>query len=368
MTGGVAIPAIAVAGVAALLALLAVPVLARFAPGWDLLDYPGKRKFHGRTVPLVGGLAIAFAAFAALGVGALWGGYLNGFSWWFVLGAAVILTAGVLDDLFDLRHWRKASFQIAAILLLVFLAGARITTLGALVGGAPIQLGYAAIPFTIICLLGYVNAVNMVDGLDGLAGGVSVIALAFLAACAWVEGLSGLFLVVVAFGVATLAFLIYNLRTPWRRKAAVFLGDAGSMTLGLVVGWAAVRIAGESSHGIVAPISLAWVLALPVMDTLVVMGRRLALRRNPFSPDRLHLHHVLVDLGYSPGQATAVLLTLAFFYGAYGLAGAVAGLPQWVLFASFLGVLAAHALFVSLVHRHAVSASMPPAHSDSVMP
>lgn len=363
---GIVIPAVVVAGVAVLLAFILVPVLARLASGWGLLDYPGKRKLHGEVIPVVGGIAVVIAAFVALGLGSSWARYLNGFSWWFALGAALLLAAGVLDDLVELRHWIKALLQLAVALLLIFLAGTRVTTLGALLGGEPIHLGYAAIPFTMVCLIGYINAVNMIDGLDGLAGGIAVIALAFLAACAWLEGIPGLFLAALAFAGAILAFLVYNLRTPWRSRAVVFLGDAGSMALGLVVGWLAVRVANVPSHGIVAPITLAWVLALPVMDTLVVMGRRLASRSNPFRPDRLHLHYVLVDMGLSPGQATATLLGLALLYGLYGFIGALVELPEWVLFASFLGMLTLHALFVVLAQRRARSASMRLAPPDSV--
>lgn len=366
----IAFPAVVIAGLAALLTFVLVLVLGRFAPTWHLLDYPGVRKLHGRAVPLVGGIAVVVAAFAALGVGTLWVEYLGGFSGWFALAAALMLATGTFDDLVDLRYWLKASVQIAAILLLIFLAGTRVASLGGLLGGASIQLGYATIPFILLCLLGYVNALNMIDGLDGLAGGVVVITLGFLAACAWVEGLSGLFLVALAFAAATLAFLAFNLRTPWRSRAAVFLGDAGSMTLGLAIGWVAVRIADAPGRGIIAPICLAWILALPVMDALAVMVHRLVLRRNPFRPDRLHLHYVLVDMGYSPGQTTAILLSLSFLYGCYGLVGALAGLPEWVLFVSLLGVFAVHALFVFVMHRrYAVSNSTrQAAHPDSVIP
>src|SRR5699024_4297843 len=114
-------------------------------------------------------------------------------------------------DKIELPHWGKAILQLVAVLVVVFFAGTQVTTLGALFGGYSISLGDAAIPFTIICLLGYVNAVNLIDGLDGLGGGVAVIAMAFLAAIAAVHGLSVWFLVALAFLAATLAFLVYNL-------------------------------------------------------------------------------------------------------------------------------------------------------------
>lgn len=370
---GTALPAILIVGGAILLTVLLVPALVRFAPRWKLLDEPGGRKRHDSAVPLVGGLAIMVSAFAALALSMLWWPYLDAFSWWYVLVVAIMLVAGVLDDAFGLRYWFKALLQVGAILPLVFLAGTKLVSFGALAGGGPVLLGYAALPITIVFLLGYVNAVNMIDGLDGLAGGVTVIALAFLAVVAWIESVSTLFLVCLAFLAATSAFLAYNLRTPWRSRATVFLGDAGSMALGLIVGGLAIELAGDPGRDVVAPMGFAWILALPVMDTVVVMTRRLLRKRNPFAPDRLHLHHVLLDLGLSPGRATAGLLALASLYGMYGLLGSLAEWPDWVLFVSFIGVFACHISFVVLVRRRVRvrrtrKAALQSAHSDTVVP
>jgi UDP-GlcNAc:undecaprenyl-phosphate GlcNAc-1-phosphate transferase len=362
---GITIPAIVIVVVALLCSFLLVRALRSLAPVWGLLDYPGGRKRHKRAVPLVGGLAVTFAGFVALGIGAIFWhelGNSSSFPWWFLLGVALMLLAGLLDDKVELPHWAKAILQVGAVLVVVFLADTKVSTLGALLGGHAISLGDAAIPFTLICLLGYVNAVNLIDGLDGLGGGVAVIAMAFLAAIAGVHGLSAWFLVALAFLAATLAFLVYNLRTPWRSRATVFLGDAGSMALGLVVGGIAVGLAGRPVDGAPSPIAIAWILALPVMDTVIVMLRRLALRRNPFKPDRLHLHHVLVDMGLSPGRATAVLLALAVLYGLYGLIASLTGLAEWILFASFLGVFVLHALFLLMAHRQLHDSPMKLAH------
>lgn len=359
---GIIIPAAVIAVVAFLDSFILVRIFRHFAHNWGLLDYPGGRKQHQQAVPLVGGLAIALAGFVALGVGAAFWHELASFNWWFLLGVALMLLAGLLDDKVELPHWAKALLQLVAVLVVIFLADTQVTTLGALFGGHSISLGDAAIPFTIICLLGYINAVNLIDGLDGLGGGVAVIALAFLAAIAGTHGFSVWFLVALAFLAAILAFLVYNLRTPWRSRATVFLGDAGSMALGLVVGGVAVGLAGQPASGTPAPIAVAWILALPVMDTLIVMARRLALRRNPFTPDRLHLHHVLVDMGLTPGRATAVLLALATLYGLYGLIGSLTGLPEWIMFASFLGAFVLHALFLLVAHHRLHSSRLELAH------
>lgn len=359
-------PAIAVAIVGVVLSLILVPAFSKLGLRWGLLDYPGGRKQHAHAVPLVGGLAIMISGFIALSVGTLWGLHTGGFSWWFIGAIAVILIVGVCDDYFELSHRTKALLQIAVILPLIFVTNFKVTELGSIFGGGAVQLEYLAIPFTLICLIGYINAANMIDGLDGLAAGVAFISMVFLAVYAAMLHLFGWFTDVIAFAAATLGFLVYNLRTPWRRRAMAFLGDAGSLLLGLLVGWCAVRVAAQPGPHAVSPASVAWVLALPVMDTLVVMARRLGSGRSPFKPDRLHLHHVLVDLGLSPCQATWTLLALGSVYGLYGLVAHVFGVPDWVLFVTFLGVLLLHVLFVLMVHRHISSHSLHLAPRDSL--
>lgn len=342
-----------------------IPLLARIAPRLHLLDQPGGRKLHERAVPLVGGVVIAVASLLMLAIVSVWLPRATAPTWWFYLSILLMLVVGILDDVFELSHLSKAALQLLAVLPVVIWGGLKITNLGALFGGGDMLLGAFAIPFILLCLIGYINATNMIDGLDGLAGGITFISLILLTVCAGLWGLSGIFLIGLAFAASALAFLVYNLRTPWRRKATVFLGDAGSMVLGLTVAWCAIQLVGKHQHAGISAMSIAWVLALPVMDTLVVMARRILLRRNPFTPDRLHLHHVLVDIGLSQGQATAVLLLLSFFYGAFGLASFFAGVPDWVLFVSFICVLMLHGAFVSLCYRHVHSASMRLARQDS---
>ena len=346
------VPAIVLGAVGAALSLILVPVFSKWGPRWGLLDHPGGRKQHAHAVPLVGGLAIMVSGFIALAVGSLWGLHTGGFSWWFIGAIAVILMIGVCDDVFELSHRIKALLQILVILPLIFMTNFKVTAVGSIFGDGAVHLGDLAIPFTLICLLGYLNAANMIDGLDGLAAGVAFIAMFFLAIFAAMLHLFGWFADMLAFAAATLGFLVYNLRTPWRRRAMAFLGDGGSLLLGLLVGWCSVRIAAEPGPLAVSPANVAWVLALPVMDTLVVMGRRMGGGHSPFKPDRLHLHHVLVDLGFSPCQATWTLLALSFVYGLYGFMAHVFGIPDLILFVSFLGVLFVHVSFVFLAHRH----------------
>lgn len=343
-----------VAVVAAPLALAAilVPVLARVAPAFGLVDYPCERKRHEYAVPLVGGLALTVAASSVLAVVSLWLPVSADMSWWFGFSVFVMLMCGVLDDVFELPNWLKALLQAMAVLPPIVFGGLKVLSLGALFGGQPVALDVLAIPFTVVALIGFINAVNLMDGMDGLAGGIACIALSLLGVDAWFAASPNVLVVALAYGAGALGFLAYNLRTPWRRRATVFLGDAGSLVLGLVVGWCAIKLAGTSAHRFMAPMGVAWVLALPVMDTLTVMTQRLLKGRNPFAPDRLHLHHVLVDLGLTPAHATSLMLALAGAYGLFGLLGSLLRVSEWLMFVLFLVVLCTHAAFVMFAHAY----------------
>lgn len=338
-------------GVMAVLAMggtaAAVPALALVAPRLGLIDLPGGRKRHGRPVPLTGGLSLVVVAFAVSVPASL---LLTGQCHWPVVFAALALLAcGVVDDARDVRWTRKGLCELAIVGALVFAGPVQIHSLGALFGGGAVALGPFAAPFTVLVLLGYINALNMLDGLDGLAGGVACVALGLLAAVAALAGDLPVLILTTVFGSSTLGFLAWNMRLPWRRRAVVFLGDSGVHVLGLVVGAAAILLAGPGAHRELAPMSAAWILALPVMDTLVVIGRRLAAGASPFVADRSHIHHVLVDLGLVHGTATAVLVAVSALYGFAGiLIRLYLDAHAWQMAGVFILMLLVHAGFVTM--------------------
>lgn len=344
-----------IAGVSVVLSAGLLPVLSRLAHRFNLVDRPGGRKQHEHPVPMAGGLAIALAVLIALAASSFVWPASDDLNAWFMGALFAIGLVGLADDFVDVPPQTKALLQLLVIVPLVVFSHIVVARLGDLFGFGSIRLHDLAIPFTVLCMLGYINALNMLDGLDGLAGGVSVVTLAFLALIAELENRMGLVVQCLVVAGATVGFLVYNLRTPWRRRASVFLGDAGSMVLGLAVGWCGAQVtAGQVIHTAKA-MSVAWVLALPVMDTLVVMARRLILRRNPFKADRIHLHYVLVDLGCSVGQATALMIALS---GVYGLTGYLAyreNWPSWALFSIFVVLFSMHWVFVEIVHRRTAS-------------
>ena len=149
---------------------------------------------------------------------------------------------------------------------------------------------------------------------------------------------------------AALGFLYFNARSPWRAQAAVFMGDTGSLLLGLLLGWFAVRLA-MADRPALAPITAVWILALPIGDTVTLLVRRALRGRNPFHADRQHLHHILLALGLSNGQTVTALVALSFALGALALVTESAGVPQHVMFYAYMTGLVAYGLAAEFACR-----------------
>ena len=283
-----------------------------------LVDYPGGRKQHAGGVPVVGGIAIYGAfAFSALMVTQAEPLYpfrsLLG-------GMGLLVFAGVLDDMHDLSAFAKLVMQCIAALLMVSWGGVYVSQLGNVLGfGVAGALGNFAIPFTLVCVLGVINAWNMTDGVDGLAGGLALVSLTALAALYLELSLDSHLLMIAILIGALIGFLCFNVRNPLRPRADVFLGDAGSMLLGFAVAWFAVGIA-RVPQAPVPPITIVWLVAVPLVDMGVVILRRLISGRSPLAADREHLHHLLLRHGFSDTVTTITLIGAAAIAALIGLA------------------------------------------------
>jgi UDP-GlcNAc:undecaprenyl-phosphate GlcNAc-1-phosphate transferase len=141
---------------------------------------------------------------------------------------------------------------------------------------------------------------------------------------------------------ALAAFLFYNMRHPMRDRASVFLGDAGSMGLGLVIAWFCIALTQQSVEPVIVPISIAWIVALPVIDACGQFYRRVKEGRHPFSADRGHFHHHFVHAGVPVGRSTAMILLLGFVLGGIGYFSIYAGVPQIVMTVAWTGLLFSH--------------------------
>ncbi len=312
-----------------------VPLARNFALRFGYVDQPGGRKDHIRPTPPIGGLVIVpvfilmtMAAGADIQVyGTFWAALI------------VIMIAGALDDRYAIRPRWKFLAQFTAAGLIVY-GGARAASLGDLFGFGTVWLGWMHIPFSLIATVLLINAINLIDGLDGLAGGKSFVALFWMLIPAVLAG-SALALPVAIMMAALAAFLVYNMRSPFRRKANIFLGDAGSMALGLSLAWFGMRM-GWGIDPVIDPISVAWILALPIMDTCAQFARRVSQGRHPFSPDRNHFHHHFVNAGIPVARATAIMTAIGFLLGLIGVGGMLLGVPEYILAYAWIALLFLH--------------------------
>ncbi len=306
----------------AALVLALVPLARRIG----MVDHPGGRKLHEQETPLVGGLAI-FLAY--LGVIALSGNLPSG-SLSLLAALLVAVAIGVVDDARDVTHRSKFVAQIGAALIIVSGTSVQITHFGDLLGLGPIVLDKWSVLVTVVAIIGTMNAVNMIDGLDGLAGAVVLPPMLIFGGLAHAHGDGRTAFELLALAGATAGFLYFNLRTPWRQRARVFMGDTGALVLGLLLAWYAMRLAGNAG-GPVCPIVAVWILAVPLVDMSSVMLLRMFQGRSPFRADRQHIHYLLLDAGFSVSQVVAITAAASAGFGLAGVLLHEAGAPEWLL-------------------------------------
>jgi UDP-GlcNAc:undecaprenyl-phosphate GlcNAc-1-phosphate transferase len=318
--------------------LLFLGALRRAAHRFGLVDRPSFRKTHLGEIPLVGGLAIGGALLTTC--------FIQGSpSMPFVMACIVILATGLFDDLKEFSARSKFLGQLTAAVVMTSWGNLYLFDLGNIFGTGDVILGNWALPFTLFCVIGLMNAMNMIDGLDGLAGGIGLLASGWLCLADTVHSPGGQTGTLCILNAAIAAFLFFNLRHPWRRHAVVFLGDAGSMFLGFVLVWFAVSVTQSTAHDLY-PISAVWILGVPIMDTVYLMLRRMVRGKSPFAPDRRHLHHTLIYLGLSETQTSWFLLAASFIFGAVGFAGWYFHVPEYVLTYGFLGAFTSYCVFM----------------------
>ena len=308
-----------------------------------LMDLPNERKTHAGSVPLIGGVAI-FGGFAlaALTLEAGLAAYTS-----FFAAAGILVVVGVLDDLHELSSQARFGAQIGAALVMAYWGGVVLHDLGNLGDGESVFLlaGWAIV-FTVFATVGVINALNMSDGLDGLAGGLSLIALASLAYVADGAGRAtecGLLLVLAA---AVAGFLLLNLRLPGRRRALVFMGDAGSMFLGFTITWFFISMS-QGGQRAMPPVLALWLFMVPLFDTVWLIAWRFSQGRSPTSSDVGHLHHVLQMAGFRPATSAWIILAVAALGALAGLAGIESGVSESTMFYLFLALFAAYCVLMA---------------------
>jgi UDP-GlcNAc:undecaprenyl-phosphate GlcNAc-1-phosphate transferase len=302
----------------------------RVAISVGLVDKPNYRKRHQGAIPLVGGISVYV------------GICLYFILYWnelvqpgiYLICAGVLVLTGVLDDRYDISVKLRVSVQTIVALIMMLVAGLYIRSLGFILGPWELQLGYFGYVITLFAVWAAINAFNMVDGIDGLLGGLSSVTLAALGMLLYLDGQPQLAAWCFAIIVIILPYILLNLGVLGRQYK-VFMGDAGSTLIGFTVIWIILQSTQGVGHPM-NPVTALWVIAIPLMDMVATMYRRISKGKSPFSADRQHIHHILMRSGFSARQ-TFVLITLsAAILAAIGVLGEhVSFMTEWMMLLLF---------------------------------
>lgn len=321
--------------VAFVASILLTPLVKRLAYRIGAVDKPNYRKVHDHVMPRLGGLAI----FIAFLIGIVVAQPMDKSMIAILIGSFVIIVTGVLDDMLEISPKAKLIGQTIAAAIVIFFGGVQIDFINLPFGGK-LDFGYLSIPLTLIWIIGITNAINLIDGLDGLAAGVSTIALVTLATMAFI--MSDMFVLVMALILAasTCGFLFYNFH-----PAKIFMGDTGALFLGFMI--SVLALLGFKNVTFVSLVIPIVMLGVPISDTFFAIVRRLLNKQPPFSPDKSHLHHRLMSIGFTHRQTVLLIYGIAAMFGLAAIIFSMAKL--WGAILLITVILIAIELFVEVI-------------------
>lgn len=304
-------------------AFLAIKLFKPIAVDVGLVDKPNARKHHEGQIPLIGGISIFAAVLAA---SLLW--LPNTLELrMYLIASAMMVFIGALDDKFDLKVRIRIVGQIIIASLMIYGVGGYIASLGNLFGLGNIELGPLGIIFTYFAIIVVINAYNMVDGIDGLVGSLSLNTFTAIAILFLMNGNSGYLTYPLILATATLPYLMFNLGYFKKYTKKIFMGDAGSMFIGLSVIWL-LTIGTQGENASFRPVTALWICAIPLMDMLAIVMRRYRKGKSPFKPDRDHLHHILQRAGLSSRQTLLVISIASVVMSLIGVLGEYFQVPE----------------------------------------
>ncbi len=311
------------------------------------MDHPGHRKLHKDPTPLTGGLAVYLAILVTLFIHDI--NLPNKSA--YIFSATILVCIGLVDDFKPISFKVRFLAQIVVGLLMTQIAGLKIDDLGDLWNFGNFELGAFATAFTIFALVGGINAFNMADGIDGLVGGLTLIAISTVAVLAWIYEDWVLLNYCIIFIAAIIVFLVFNLRFFGSATTKIFLGDTGSTLFGFIVSLLLIYIS-QGEDRFITPTTVLWVLAIPLIDSVSTMVRRVSKGRSPFFPDREHFHHILPLTGLNNTQTLLVILVSSFALTVIGVvASLVFHVPDGILLALFLLVFTGHYVAMGKIHE-----------------
>ncbi|MEL3749000.1 MraY family glycosyltransferase, partial [Staphylococcus haemolyticus] len=283
------------------ISLILTPMIIKVSIKFDLVDRPNFRKVHTKPVSVLGGTVILLSFLIGIWLGHPIEREVKPL----VMGAIVMYLVGLIDDIYDLKPILKLIGQIVAASIVAFY-GITIDFISFPMGPT-IHFGILSIPITIIWIVAITNAINLIDGLDGLASGVSAIGLITIAFIAILQANVFIIMICSVLIGSLLGFLCFNFH-----PAKIFLGDSGALLIGFIIGF--LSLLGFKNITFISLFFPIVILAVPFIDTLFAMIRRMRNGQHIMQADKSHLHHKLLALGYSHRQTVLLIYSIAILF------------------------------------------------------
>lgn len=309
------------------------------------------RTSHKNPTPTLGGIAV-FAGFVFSTV-LIAGTFFDMELMYLICGMAIILFIGIKDDILVVDPWKKLTGQIIASSIVIVFADIRIDNFYGLFGIS--QIPYlVSVAFSAFVLLVIINGLNLIDGIDGLASGIGILVSSLFGSWFWMTGNHADAALCLALGGSLMAFFYFNV---FSKKNKLFLGDTGSLLTGFLLGIFAFRVfqlnqqVNDSYFIKSVPAVVSGILILPLFDTLRVFSIRILQGKSPFTADRQHIHHRILQLGFTHIQATILLLSVNIIFIALNLLLQGIGILYLMLFNLGLASLLSYILFIAARNR-----------------
>ena len=313
--------------VAFVVTIVSIKLLYPFAGQIGLIDHPTERKYHAQKTPLIGGIAMFTGLAFGLVIMPIDLNILKGY----FLALMLIVVLGMIDDYHPQSHWLRLFFQLIAGLILIDVSGIQIYSLGNLFGTGDFILGISSVLITIVAVAGAINAINFIDGVDGVAGSVSLVTIVSIIFLSY-NSIDSIFVqLALIVLIVLIPFMFFNLR----KKSKIFMGDAGSMLLGFSIVIILIGLS-QGSEAVFKPITVLWIFALPLIDLLFVMFRRILRGESPFLPDRHHIHYLFLRHGMSDRQALFYVILISSIFAVIGVFSELMAIAEWKMFVLFI--------------------------------
>lgn len=296
-----------------------------------LVDKPNYRKRHQGVVPLVGGISV----FAGTCFGFAITDFYIPHALLYLCCAGMLVLIGALDDRWDISVKIRAIVQAIVAVLMMSMGKLYLLSLGYIFGPWELIVGPFGYVLTLFAVWAAINAFNMVDGIDGLLGGLSCVTFLAMGIILLLDGQQSLAMWCFIMIVAIVPYILLNLGV-FGRRYKVFMGDAGSTLIGFTIIWILLEATQGQYHPI-TPVTALWLIAIPLMDMVAIMYRRLSKGMSPFSADRQHIHHLIMRAGFTSRQACFLITLAAALLAAVGVLGeSLSFIPDWAMLVLFL--------------------------------